>query len=280
MQNHLCFKNWEIIPLWFSHSEVSQLYLKWEVIHLAVNGQELRLHSANCKTGKWWCASHPGPPFAKHLTTWLPSEAAKQGCSGKKKRPFKEFSKLSPCPLMLTSWGQPQVSPVTLLTSSGWAMQPSLVALISDHCEALNHFKKTQTQKLLMDTGMTQRTQQDHCEEKQDFMVETDPCQEGNSCKIDYNSISPLIVTSGKIIRHLHRQIGHYLEKHICTPELSTSSCSQALVSLSQMWNTFLKWHRGDWSTVPSDSPNSFHSFHWILSQAWGWQIGCQRKKV
>lgn len=86
VQNHLCFKNWEIIPLWFSHSEVSQLYLKWEVIHLAVNGQELRLHSANCKTGKWWCASHPGPPFAKHLTTWLPSEAAKQGCSEKKKK--------------------------------------------------------------------------------------------------------------------------------------------------------------------------------------------------
>lgn len=46
-------------------------------------------------------------------------------------------------------------------------MQLSLVALTSDHCEALNHFKKTQTQKLLMDTGMMQRTQQDHCEGKQ-----------------------------------------------------------------------------------------------------------------
>lgn len=75
----------KIIPLWFSHSEVSQLYLKWEVIHLAVNGQELRLHSANHKTGKWWCASHPGASFAKHLTTGLPSEAANYECFGKKK---------------------------------------------------------------------------------------------------------------------------------------------------------------------------------------------------
>lgn len=66
-------------------------------------------------------------------------------------------------------------------------------------------------------------------------MVEVDPCQEGNTHKTDYNSISPLIVTSGKIIRHLHRRIGHYLEKHICPPELSTSSWGQALVSLSLM---------------------------------------------
>lgn len=87
-------------------------------------------------------------------------------------------------------------------------------------------------------------------------MVEVDLCQDGNTCKTDYNSVSPLIVTSGKIIRHLHRRIGHYLKKHICTPELSTSSWTQALVSLSLI--IFLKWHRGDRSTVPSNSPNPF----------------------
>lgn len=181
---------------------------------------------------------------------------------------------------MLTSRGQPQLSPVTLLTSSGWAMQLSLVALTSDHCEALNHFKKNPNTKVVNGYWNDSENPAGSLWRETDFMVETDPCQEGNTCKIDYNSISPLIVTSGKIIRHLHRQIGHYLEKHICTPELSTSSWSQALVSLSQMCNTFLKWHRGDWSTVPSNSPNSSHSFRWILSQAWGWQIGCQRKKV
>lgn len=146
---------------------------------------------------------------------------------------------------------------------------------------SLKPFKKnTQTQKLLMDAGMIQRTQQGSLWRETDFTVEADPCQDGNTCQTDYNSTCPLIVTSGKIIRHLHRRIGHYLEKHICTPELSTSSWSQALVSLSLMWNTFLKWHRGDWSTVPSNSPNPFHSFHWILSQARGWQIWCRRKKV
>lgn len=65
---------------------------------------------------------------------------------------------------------------------------------------------------------MIRRTQQDHCEGKQDFMVEADPRQGGNTCKTDYNSISPLIVTSGKIIRHLHKRIGHYLKKaHLYT---------------------------------------------------------------
>lgn len=66
-----------------------------------------------------------------------------------------------------------------------------------------------------------------------DFMVEVDPCREGNICKTDYTSISPLSVTSGKIIRHLHRRTGHYLEKHICTPKPRMSSWSQALLSVS-----------------------------------------------
>lgn len=93
VQNHLSFKSWEIIPLRFSHSEVSQLCLEWEEIPLAGNGQELRLHTANCKAGKGCCASHPGASSAEQSTTWLPSKAANQRCSGKK-RPFKEFSKL------------------------------------------------------------------------------------------------------------------------------------------------------------------------------------------
>lgn len=91
VQNHLSFKNWEIIPLWFSPSEISQLCLKWGVIHWAGNGGELRLHSANCKTAKCCCAAHPGASFAKHFTTWRPSKVANQGCSGKKKNHLRNF---------------------------------------------------------------------------------------------------------------------------------------------------------------------------------------------
>lgn len=50
-----------------------------------------------------------------------------------------------------------------------WLSNAAIPCDTSNHClcEALNYFKKTQTQKLLMDTGMIQRTQQDHCEGKQ-----------------------------------------------------------------------------------------------------------------
>lgn len=69
--------------------------------------------------------------------------------------------------------GQSQPSPVTLLTSCGKGMQPSLVApLVAPTsvrylCEALNHCSKKPIQKSLVDTGMMQRTQQDHCKGKE-----------------------------------------------------------------------------------------------------------------
>lgn len=54
-------------------------------------------------------------------------------------------------------------------------------------------------------------------------------------------SLSP----QGKIIRHLHRRIGHYLEKHICTPEVSIGSWSQTLFTLTDMKHLLKMAQRG-----------------------------------
>lgn len=137
-----------------------------------------------------------------------------------KKRPFKELSKLWPCPLTMPSHTVMERSVPVLschFADLMW-LRNAAIPCGTHQCSlfmwSLKLLKKKNDTKVVGGYWNDSEDPAGSLWRERDFREEADPCQEeGNTCKIDHNSISPLIATKDKIIkRHLHIRIGHYLE--------------------------------------------------------------------